>query len=70
MTDAVQEVHDAFYRLTVLQRDAAWREVEQLQAEVGRLKALLAESVPAKSICHGWGVCCGYCGEDPRGIDD
>jgi len=31
---AEQAVHDAFHRLTVLQRDAAWRENERLKAEL------------------------------------
>src|SRR3546814_10214763 len=35
-TEPEEAVHRAFYKLTVAQRDAAWREVEWLKKEIGR----------------------------------
>ncbi len=33
-TDAQWEAHWAFYKFTVAQRDAAWREIEQIKARL------------------------------------
>lgn len=33
-TDAEWAAHWAFYKLTVAQRDAAWREIEQIKARL------------------------------------
>jgi hypothetical protein len=41
---------DAFYRLTVAQRDEAWREVDELKRENERLRAALRELVALKVI--------------------
>jgi len=49
VSDAEWEAHQAFYRLTVAQRDAAWHKVEQLKAENARLTAAL---VAANKVCH------------------
>lgn len=45
MSDAerVRDVHDAFYKLTVMQRDAAWSEVAALRAELAQAKSLMAK---------------------------
>lgn len=40
---SVEDVDQAFYRLTVAQRDQAWREQERLKAELRRLRAERAE---------------------------
>ena len=40
-TQAEWEAHWAFYRLTVMQRDAAWSEVKNLRQMVDRLGHLM-----------------------------
>ena len=40
-TQAEWEVHWAVYQLTLKQRDAAWREVKQLQAELDAVRSKL-----------------------------
>ena len=35
---SILRVHDSFYNLTVQQRDAAWRECEELRATIETLK--------------------------------
>lgn len=45
MTDTIDE---AFYRLTVAQRDAAWREVKELGTRLSRARKEIAELLPMR----------------------
>ena len=47
---AIQEVHDAFYKLAVAQRDVAWREIEEKDKLLAECSVVIEYYAKARGI--------------------